>query len=208
MSLNDCGLYHLYNGSFQSLLELNFLDLRNNGIQYCDRGTLKGLSNLAVLFLAGNQIGDIVNFPAGIFVPLHSVEYLDLLDFNAWHYHPLENGYTFAEGFTKLNLLQTLTIPDSTFFYDDAFQYLNNSQIKWVNLSDRGFTSLLPKEFLMISRLEVLDLSDNPYLFIRTASYTGNFNELMVNLGGTGTQFLLDISNTGLTCEIKLDLFT
>ena len=180
------------NDTFASASSLKCLDVSNNDITTLQPKAFSGLTNLKQLLLSSNKlIYDYSSFPVDVFVPLGSLEVLDLIGnrFDKPSPYPdiafshlvklrelhLDSFYNISlgKGFAKLTNLKLLNFYASTCklskLMNSTFIHLQNSSLSVLDLENCNIRHIESSSFLPLKHLSVLNMKWNKYLPIKDA---------------------------------------
>ena len=163
------------------------LALRNSGLMALRSGDFAGLTNLTILDLSANQLGEL---PANLFDTLTSLTRLDL-DEN-------ELSDLRSEVFDALTALRGLDLSDNQLsgFRPGLFDALTS--LTWLDLENNALTELDAALFTGLTALEILDLDGNALEGLPAALFTG--------LTKLTALSLIDNALTELDADIFADL--
>lgn len=174
--LNDNKIAKLTSNALEDLADLRSLDLSNNSLTFISKGLFDSLHKLEYLNLAGNPI---TNLASGTFRSLQSLTRLDLSDnklkqltFGLFHFSQrivsLKLDNTLIEIIHNTELLglphlEYLYIRNNKFLKEiETYVFDDTSMIKELDISGNSM-SFLPLSLANLTRLEKLNISDNPW---------------------------------------------
>ncbi|NWY39536.1 TLR5 protein, partial [Sylvia atricapilla] len=146
-------IFSLNSFIFQSLVNLESLNLFKNKINQIQRKAFFGLGNLKTLNLSGNLLGELYDYT---FEGLHSVTYIDLQ-----HNHI---GAIVDKSFRQLANLETIDLRDNAIKRLPSFPHLTSAFLgdnKLMSIPDRAITAT----YLELQRNWLADLGDLYILF-------------------------------------------
>lgn len=144
LDLEGNRLINLGSKNFSELINLTFLNLRNNSIEFIDKETFTNNKKITNLMLGHNRLGFIhLNIP--------SLEVLDLR---------LNQFYVFGDKLKLLTSLKSIDLSQNKIMKVDNNTFKNLHSLRELNLSNNKFNNI-SLNFMTDSHLNVLNFSHN-----------------------------------------------
>ena len=187
LNLSSNLIYNLTGSLFSNLSSLKVLILRNNKLDYIIKDYFKGLNSLAHLDVSYNQVKII--WSDAFFVYTKKLESL-ILKSNQIHklndsleslscLKELDLSFNFINSITNkdLNNLTNLDLSSNRLENID-FNVTNVKSLKSLILSNISFNSSFFINFEMFSKIEILDMSENIFIYTSNFKYLINIKKL------------------------------
>lgn len=174
--------------SFEVLSHLNELHLNSNRLSILDRGSFKGLVNLALLSLSNNILDKI---QSNVFQDIRQLKHLQLSN------NPIEN---LDQGiFEDFIMLQELFLNNCSYNRISSSSLGRLRSLTHLEISNnKNLTSIQPSAFSNLRSLVYLNLSSNALTTIHNDFVTEQDSRI----------FILDVSNNPLECDCDLKWLT
>ncbi|XP_068918604.1 toll-like receptor 13 [Petaurus breviceps papuanus] len=156
------GLVHLWNGEFNGMSSLEWLDLNSCMLSLISNRTWNSLQNLTVLDLSRNRLE---TFPDFAFAPLERLQSLSLSR------NPITELNNLS--FYRLHALKELNLAGCWIVAIDKYSFGQFLSLENLNLRENNIRTLKGNTFLLLKKLQVLTLSQNRLTTIEEKAFYG-----------------------------------
>ncbi|XP_074062101.1 toll-like receptor 13 [Macrotis lagotis] len=204
----NTGLVHLYNGEFNGMPSLEWLDLNSCMLSLISNGTWNSLQNLTVLDLSRNRLE---TFPDFAFSPLEQLQSLSLSR------NPITKLNNLS--FYRLHELKELNLAGCWIVTIDKYSFDQFLSLENLNLRENNIRTLKGNTFFFLKKLRILTISQNRLTTIEKKAFSGLTKLYKLDLAynilsyfypgmflGLGGLEVLDLSFNKITYETSKSL--